>query len=102
MAQGSRLALCRAGIKGEDGTMPKESLTGRLLRWAGLCALYLLTRALLFMPWIWSGFPRSAELTLAVRCLAALLILVLAVLPEHGFHCWYVMRMNGDDSTPYS
>ena len=82
--------------------MRKESLTGRLLRWAGLCALYLLTRAMVFLPWVWNGFPRNAELTLAVRCLAALLILVLAVLPEHGFHCWYVMRMNGDDSAPYS
>ena len=81
----------------------QNSLTGRKLAvWAGLSLLFVLTRALLALPWLLIEIPRNDDLTTVIRCAATLLIWVFIVLPEHRFHCWVIMRLNGDDGGQYS
>ena len=81
----------------------QESKPGkRMAVWAGLSVLYVLTRGMLVLPWVFLDIPKNDGLTLALRCAVTLLIWLFIVLPEHGFHCWAIMHMNGDDSTPYS
>ena len=80
----------------------KRLTVRRLLEWAGLCALFVLTRAMLVLPWLLIQIPRRETLAMVWRTAASLLVWAAVVLPEHGFHCWYVMRMHGDDKAPYS
>ena len=74
----------------------------KLAVWAGLSVLYVLTRGMLVLPWVFLNIPKNDDLTTVLRCAVTLLIWMFVVLPEHGFHCWTFMRMNGDDDTPYS
>lgn len=81
----------------------QNSFSGQKLAvWAGLSLLFILTRALLALPWLLIDIPRSNDLTTVVRCAATLLIWVFIVLPEHRFHCWTIMRLNGDDGGKYT
>ena len=81
----------------------REWMNGKnLAAWAGLSLLFVVTRALLVLPWMLITVPRNDGLTTVLRCAATLLIWVFAVLPEHRFHCWAIMRLNGDDGSKYS
>ena len=80
----------------------QEWMNGKnLASWAGLSLLFVVTRGLLALPWMLIAIPRNNDLTTVLRCAATLVIWALIVLPEHRFHCWAIMRMNGDESGRY-
>ncbi len=81
----------------------QEWMNGKnLASWAGLSLLFVVTRGLLALPWMLIAIPRNNDLTTVLRCAATLVIWALIVLPEHRFHCWAIMRMNGEDTGRYS
>ena len=80
----------------------QEGWGHRLAVWAGLCVLYVVTRGLMALPWLVIRIPRNNDLTMAIRVGSSFLVWLFMVLPEHGYHCWRIMRMRGDAEEPYS
>ena len=72
-----------------------------LFRWAGLSLLFVLTRALLAIPWLLDELSRDHDLDLFLRCAATLLIWLLAVAPEHAFRCGCIARAEGLKARPF-
>ncbi len=82
--------------------MSKRELWKKLAVWVSLCLLFVLTRGLIAAPWLWLRVPRNSSLTLVLRCVCSFAAWLLAAMPEHGYHCWRVMRLNGDETGKYS
>ncbi len=82
--------------------MRKQGLWKTGLAWAGLCAVFLLTRTMLALPWVLLRDRRETVAVIVLRCFATLLVWLFAVLPEHGFHCWAAMRLSRQKTQSYS
>ena len=46
----------------------------KLAVWAGLSVLYVLTRGMLVLPWVFLNIPKNDDLTTVLRCAVTLLI----------------------------
>lgn len=96
---------CSRNLPAERGNMAmnlRKRLSGRQLAiWAGLCAMFVLSRALMVLPWLMIHL-RNRSLMMILRFAATALIWVMCVLPEQRLHCWCIMRMHGDTKERYS